>query len=286
MTTRESPPEFSVLLPVYHKDRAAFLRRSLTSVTVDQELPPDEVLLVRDGPVPSSLEDVLVDAESGKLTDGVPVRVLRLERNQGLARALEEGLAAVSYDTVARQDADDISLPARFSCQLPLIAKGYELVGSAIQEFVDEADQEGLVRRQPASMEGIRRALSIRDPFNHPSVVFSASKVRSAGGYQDLDLMEDYWLFARMVHSGVRAVNVPEVLVRYRVGAGAYARRGGLRLLRSELTLQARMRRSGIVTRSQFVRNIVVRAGYRLVPTPVRATAYRGAQRALLRRRG
>ena len=277
-------PPFSVLLPVYRGDRADFLRRSLASVTVEQTLPPDEVLIVRDGPVPGELDDVLAPARRGELSGGVPVRVLELAENAGLALALDAGLEHVAHEVVARQDADDISVPERFATQLPLLAAGYDLIGSAIREFSEETDTGGVVRRQPADPERIRRAMTLRDPFNHPSVVYRASAVRAAGGYEPLDLMEDYWLFARMIRDGVRATNVPDVLVRYRVGAGAYARRGGGRLLHSELELQARMHRAGITTTAQYVRNIAVRAGYRLVPTGVRRTAYRTAQRALLKR--
>ena len=239
---------------------------------------------MRDGPVPDELEGALASARRGELTGAVPVRLVELAENVGLALALEAGLAEVAHDVVARQDADDISVPERFATQLPLIAAGYDLVGSAIQEFDDEADTDGLVRRQPSDPEQIRRAVALRDPFNHPSVVYRAAAVRAVGGYQPLDLMEDYWLFARMIHHGVRATNVPRALVRYRVGAGAYARRGGLRLLRSELDLQARMRRAGVITTSQYARNLAVRASYRLVPTAARQAAYRAAQRALLRR--
>ena len=212
------------------------------------------------------------------------MRVLELAENAGLALALDAGLEHVAHEVVARQDADDISVPERFATQLPLLAAGYDLIGSAIREFSEETDTGGVVRRQPADPERIRRAMTLRDPFNHPSVVYRASAVRAAGGYEPLDLMEDYWLFARMIRDGVRATNVPDVLVRYRVGAGAYARRGGGRLLHSELELQARMHRAGITTTAQYVRNIAVRAGYRLVPTGVRRTAYRTAQRALLKR--
>ena len=277
-------PPFSVLLPVYRGDRADFLRRSLASVTVEQTLRPDEVLIVRDGPVPGDLEEVLARARRGELGGTVPVRVLELADNVGLALALEAGLAEAAYEVVARQDADDISVPERFATQLPLIAAGYDLVGSAIQEFDDEADTDGVIRRQPSDPEEIRRALALRDPFNHPSVVYRAAAVHAAGGYRPLDLMEDYWLFARMIHDGARATNVPQVLVRYRVGAGAYERRGGLRLLRSELELQVSMRRAGIITAPQYARNLAVRASYRLVPTAARQAAYRAAQRMLLSR--
>ena len=101
--------------------------------------------------------------------------------------------------------------------------------------------------------------------------------------------MEDYLLFARMLAAGAKPANVAEPLVCYRIGAGAYARRGGLALLRSELALQRRFREQGITSRAEFVRNVAVRGGYRLVPQQIRKVAYRrliasyGARKALPR---
>jgi hypothetical protein len=69
--------------------------------------------------------------------------------------------------------------------------------------------------------------------------------------------------------------NVAEPLLRYRVGAGAYARRGGLAQLRTEIALQRKFRAFRFTTRGQFVRNVLVRGGYRLVPERVRRLAYR-----------
>ena len=118
--------------------------------------------------------------------------------------------------------------------------------------------------------------IAFRDPFNHPTIVYRKSAVLAAGGYSDMALMEDYLLFTRMVESGARPANVAEPLVYYRVGAGAYARRGGRALLRSELALQRRFRSLGITTRRQYLRNVLVRGGYRMVPEALRKIAYRG----------
>ena len=78
-----------------------------------------------------------------------------------------------------------------------------------------------------------------------------------------------------MVASGARVTNLSDVLVKYRVGAGAYQRRGGLRLLKSEVELQRRLRSHGITTRGQLVRNLAIRATYRIVPTGLRRAGYR-----------
>ena len=97
----------------------------------------------------------------------------------------------------------------------------------------------------------------------------------SAGGYRELPFMEDYWVFTRMIANGARVVNLPDALVRYRVDAGAYERKGGLRQLRSEVRLQRRLRAEGFTTVGQGLRNVTVRGGYRLVPAALRRRAYR-----------
>ncbi|WP_127573975.1 glycosyltransferase [Georgenia faecalis] len=266
---------FSVLLPVYAGDDPRFFRRAVVSATAEQDLRPDELVVVQDGPVPQALAAVVAEIETGEPTGGVPVRLVRLPRNVGLARALEAGLAACRYEVVARVDADDVSLPARFARQVPLVAAGLDLLGSAIAEFADDESRPGVVRALPTDPDEIARTARFRDPFNHPSVVYRRSAVAAAGGYQHLPLMEDYLLFARMIAGGARVANLPDALVLYRVGAGAYARRGGLRLLRSELALQRELRRSGFTTPAQAARNVVVRGGYRLVPERLRRLAYR-----------
>ncbi|MDF2966282.1 MAG: glycosyl transferase family 2 [Nocardioidaceae bacterium] len=264
--------QFSLLMPLWSGDDPAFFRLAWQSTVVDQTRRPDEVLVVQDGPIGPALADTLAELMAAS---PVPARVLVLEDNVGLGPALDRGLASCRHDVVARMDADDVSLPQRFAVQLPLIEGGADIVGSALLEFVHDTARVEEVRIPPTDPVWIRSAVHFRDPFNHPTVVYRRQAVQRAGGYQDLPLMEDYLLFAKMLASGAEPANVAEPLVYYRVGSGAYARRGGLALLRSEIALQRTFRAQGITTRREYVRNLVVRGGYRLVPTRIRQLAYR-----------
>jgi hypothetical protein len=171
-------------------------------------------------------------------------------------------------------DADDVAMPYRFEVQLPLISDA-DIVGSGLLEFVTDTDNIVGQRVPPLEPEQISRYARIHDPFNHPTVVYRRSAVLAAGGYGDIPLMEDYSLFARMLAGGARAVNVPEPLVFYRVGATAFKRRGGMRLLRSELLLQREFRRNGFTSTAEYLRNVTIRGGYRLVPWWCRRAVYR-----------
>ncbi|MGH9118870.1 MAG: glycosyltransferase [Acidimicrobiales bacterium] len=266
-----APEPFSVLLPVWAGDDVEFLGRAFTSVTTEQHRPPDEVVIVQDGPVPEPLARGLKELVSGST---VPVNHVELPVNQGLGWALEAGLAAAQHDIVARMDADDIALPARFERQVPMVEDGFDIVGSALTEMGrDEHDLHG-VRCPPVAHREIVRFARFHSPFNHPTVVLRRSAVARAGGYEHLGSLEDYWLWVRMLASGARSANVAQPLLLYRVGAGAYERRGGWRLARYEVDLQVRMRRLGFTSRLEFVRNVLLRATWRLVPVAARRPLY------------
>lgn len=266
------PAQFSLLLPVWAGDRAEYLTEAFRSSVQRQTRPPDHVVIVRDGPVPAPLAAAIAELAA---SSPVPVDVLAGERNRGLGPALDAGLEACRYDVVARMDADDISLPHRFAVQLPIVESGIDLVGSGLLEFGDDPDEIVGTRTPPVDPRDIAVRARFADPFNHPTVVYRRDLVRAVGGYSDFALMEDYLLWAKLLVAGARVANVAEPLVKYRVGAGAYARRGGLGQLRAELAVQRRFRELGFTTRGQFARNVVVRGGYRLVPESLRRMAYR-----------
>ena len=183
---------FSLLLSVYDGDRPDYLRRALRSAVDDQTVRPDQVVIVRDGPVRAELAECLDDLRA---SSRVPVTFVPLERNAGLGPALDQGLAASWFDVVARMDADDVAMPHRFEVQLPLIEDA-DIVGAGLLEFVADTDDIVGQRVPPTDPGHIARYARVHDPFNHPTVVYRRSAVLAAGGYGDFPLMEDYALFA------------------------------------------------------------------------------------------
>lgn len=272
MTGEQPGSRFSLLLPVYENDRPDHFERAFLSSTRDQSLSPAEVVLVQDGKVPDALAAAI---DKMKRATSVPVRHIEIPERGGLANALTVGLASCSCDIVARMDADDVSLSSRFEKQTAKLAEGYDLVGTGMLEFTDDTSEVIGKRTPPTGAATIARYARFHDPFNHPTVMYRRAAVSAAGGYHDIGLMEDYWLFARMIQSGARIENVAEPLVMYRVGAGAYARRGGRKQFRAEWNLQRALRQVGFTSRYQFIRNFVVRGLYRFVPVSVRRVLYR-----------
>ena len=264
--------EFSLLMSVWAGDDPDFLEAAYRSVVHDQTRPPDDVVLVQDGPVPPELSARIAELVS---TSPSKAQVVALDANVGLGVALDQGMAACAHDIVARMDADDIALPNRFEVQVGIVEGGVDLVGSALLEFGSGPDDIAGKRVPPIDPDEIVRYARFHQPFNHPTVVYRRTAVEAAGGYRHLALMEDYLLFAKMIQLGCTVANVEEPLVLYRVGAGAYARRGGVALLKSEWRLQRTLLDLGFTNRLQFARNVAIRGAYRLVPERLRKVAYR-----------
>ncbi len=64
---------FSLLLPVYRGDRPDFLRRAFRSSVDDQTLRPDEVVVVRDGPVSAELARTMAELAEASPVPAVTV---------------------------------------------------------------------------------------------------------------------------------------------------------------------------------------------------------------------
>lgn len=270
----ERAEPFAVLMPLWGKDRGERVEQAVVSATEGQQLRPDLLILTVDGPLTPELEELVKRVEAG--AHG-PATVLRHSAHRGVAAALQDGLESSPYELVARADADDLCRPERFALQIPRMqAEGLDLLGGAMREFSDRiAPGEGPLRTRPLTHAEITAYLPRHSPFHHPTMVLRRSTVLAVGGYRDLPLLEDYWLWERMMLGGARMANLPDVLVDYRVDEHLFARRGGWRLFASDLRLQRRFVKDRVTTPTGFLRNVGERGVYRLAPGWARRLAYR-----------
>lgn len=214
----------SVLMSVYKKDDAGFLKCALESIYDAQTWKPDEVVVVFDGPLREPLYTVLEDFRRGKERF---VHYYPMERNRGLGEALRIGTELCSGDYIFRMDSDDISHPMRFQRQLEYLRRHPEcdVVGTDIAEFWESLEERMRVRSCPADSDAIIRMARHRNPMNHVSACIRKEALVKCGGYQTLLLLEDYYLWLRMIACGCKLANIQESLVYVRVGNGFLKKR-------------------------------------------------------------
>lgn len=243
---------FSIITSVYKNDKPDYVRVALDSMLVEQSVKPTEIILVRDGLVPVTLEAVLNEYET-RYPD--VFNIIRLEQNGGLGNALKLGVENAKYDIVARMDSDDICLPNRFELQLRYLEQhpDIDIIGGQMTEFIDTPDNIIGKRIVPCDNEDIYDFMKNRCALNHVTVMFRKEAVLKVGNYQDWFWNEDYYLWVRMMMNKCVFANLSDVLVNVRSGADQYARRGGRRYYESEKGIKKLQLENRMISKKEYI---------------------------------
>jgi glycosyltransferase involved in cell wall biosynthesis len=263
--------KYSVLMSVYRKEKPEYLKESIISM-LNQTVTPDEIVLVKDGPLTMELDSVIEELLSNDL-----LKVISLNENVGLGKALNIGLNKCRNELVARMDTDDISVNNRCEKQLEVFSNDNSLsvVGTAVTEFINETDNIIAFKEVKTTYREILNNIKFRNPINHPSVMFKKSDVLSAGSYKHLALNEDYFLWLRMVQHGFKFQNINEPLVKMRITDETYLRRGGWNYFITQKKLFDYMFKNGLINIFQYIYNNLVRFIMRvLIPNRLRKILY------------
>ena len=257
-------------MSVYKNENPEYFQRAMESV-LGQTLPPDEIVLVRDGKVPDSLQTVI-----DKYLGNPIVKYCPLEENVGLGNALNEGLQHATHEFVARMDTDDICLPDRFEKQMRFLQENpsVDMLGGQIEEFLEEEENVIALRNVPCEDGEIKEFIKTRNPFNHQSVVFKKEKVLAVGGYIELHYLEDYYLWCRLWKSGATFANLADVLVKVRTSEDLYKRRGGRKYFKSFKALEAYKKGVGMIGAGKKFKNLCIRFVQTHTPNFVRKWGY------------
>ena len=270
--------QYSVLMSVYHKENAKYLISSIDSM-LSQTIPPAEFVLVCDGPLTEQL-DAVIAAFCEKYPD--IMKLVRLEKNVGLGSALNEGLRACSHELIARMDSDDIARPDRCQRQLAVFAQDPQvgMVSGTVEEFAVTPDLVDARRELPETHEEILRFARKRNPFNHPCMMYRKSEVEAAGGYQHFYLLEDYWLWIRMLTRGTIGYNIPQPLLWMRAGSDMYKRRAGWKYAKEQIKLFRRMKTMGFISSWSCMTSCAIRTASALAPNWLRKRVFAWKLRA------
>ena len=240
-------PRLSVLLPV--KNAAAHLQECLKSLKF-QTFFDYEIVALEHGSADASPEILAAWAQQEPRLRILPSLA------PSLPAALNEGLAACRGSLIARMDADDISLPARFERQLALFDADAQLAlaGTEVEFFGDFEISEGYKNYETwvnalRSPEAILREIFIECPLPHPSWMARREALLSLG-YLDDGLPEDYQLILRAAEKGLKMAKPEGVLLRWREHPGRHSRDHG------------RYRRPAFMRlRARFLKRMLIKEG-------------------------
>lgn len=201
--------DFVVLIPCYNNQKG--LLDALRSISYLPE--KFEVLIVDDGSaVP------LNEEELQKHCKGL-IRIIRLEQNGGIVRALNTGLKALKQRTdiryIARLDAGDVCHEQRFYKQVDYLNDHPDIALLASwARFENKTTGKGYDYITRTEHKAILKEMHYKCSFIHPSVMFRKGILDQVGLYPDHYVhAEDYAFFWKILQSFAGAV-IPERLVR------------------------------------------------------------------------
>lgn len=208
-------PRVSVLLPA--RDAIGTVAVAVRSI-LTQTLTDLELIAVDDGS-----RDGTGELLEGLAQEDSRLRVIRTP-GEGLVAALARGWQHCTAEFVARMDADDVSLPERLERSVAALEADPSLGGIGTQVEIlreDRPASPGLVGYAKwlsslTSPELLARERFIESPLCHPAVTLRRRAVESVGLWREGPFAEDYELWLRLISSGWKLTNLPELLFQWR----------------------------------------------------------------------
>lgn len=225
------PVRVSVVLPVYNAE--AYLHEAVQSV-LDQSFSDFELIVLNDGSTDRSAA-ILESFSDPRL------QVLH-QKNIGLALTLNKGISLARGEYIARQDADDISLPERFAQQVVYLDAhtSCALVGTG-SLILEDRQMTARRHQHPCSNGELQMRLLFDSFFVHTSVMMRRSALTQVGTYSidpERNPPEDFDLWLRLARE-FEVANLSDPLVMYREVPSSISRVKAEQLNRRAIAISA-----------------------------------------------
>lgn len=199
----------SVLMSVYNDAR--YVGETVESI-LRQTFTDFEFIIINDGSTDGTKEVI----ESFR----DPRIILVNRENKGLTKSLNEGIKLSRGQYIARQDADDISLPHRLEKQVTYMDDNPEVavLGSSFR-LINVKGKKIKDYHYPTTHDEIKKCLfAFQSAFPHTSVIFRKDKVQELGEYNERFVRsQDYDLWLRVCQRfEVASLSEPLVCLRFR----------------------------------------------------------------------
>lgn len=207
-------PQLSVVLPCYNA--AAFLQQAIDSV-LKQTFRDFELIIVDDGSTDDSAKIIAKQNDSR-------IQIIRNEKNQGLIRTLNAGIASAKGKYIARMDADDVSRPERFEKQIAFLERNPAT--GVCGAWMHMIHNNTVYKHRYLASDTIKSALVFNNPIVHPSVMMRKTIFENTAHVYSTDYPhgEDYALWISLLGKTGFAV-LDEPLIEYRAHAEQVSRK-------------------------------------------------------------
>ena len=205
-------PLVSVVMPAYNSEK--YISEAIESI-LSQTFKDFEFIIIDDGSSDRTWEIIQEYAKKDER-----IRCVKNEKNLNVSQTRNKGIDLSRGKYIVWADSDDISLPHRIEKQLNFMETNPDvgLCGS-FMEFFGDFEKES-VRKYSDKDEILRKLIFRQNPVAQPACIMRIDILKKSGGYPDLSLSEDLYIFFKMGEIS-KFSNIQEVLVKYRVHSGS-----------------------------------------------------------------
>ena len=208
------------LMSIYDGTNKNYLEKTLASIYQQNQV-TIRLIIVIDGAIS---DQVLQSLELW--ADRIPIKLVKVDANVGLGKALNIGLKLIRTKYFLRFDDDDTSHVDRAIKQYRFMMKNPKL--SASSSHINYVNEDGIVigsRRVATKTIDLLRRSKIMSPLNHPAAILKTEDIITVGGYPEFRKGQDYALWAKLLNSNYKLSNCDEYLVNMGTPRGS-SRRG------------------------------------------------------------
>mgnify|MGYP003687353709 CR=1 FL=1 len=199
----------SVIMPAFNAEK--YIVESINSI-INQTYKEWELIIINDG---SSDKTASIIKEFS--TKDSRIISLENEENKGLVYTRNRGLKEAKGTFIANLDSDDIAYPERLEKQVEFMVENPQVVllGTACETIDSKGNQIGIEKRA-IPKEHLKSLLVFSNYFINSSIILRKALVQNCFYQEDFAPAEDYQFFTQIMDNG-EIVNLPEVLVKYRI---------------------------------------------------------------------
>ena len=148
-------------------------------------------------------------------------------------------------------------------------------MGTDIAEFdISPENEQMRLRVCPQKHRHIVQMGKKRNPMNHVTVCMKKSALQKCGGYETLLLLEDYYLWLKMIACNCKLENINEVLVYVRIGNGFDNKRSSKVRITGWKELQKFMLKNRLINKGEAFVNMIYIRGFVYMPASIKRIIY------------
>lgn len=202
--------KISIVLPAYNAEK--HINKTIQSIQ-RQTLQQYELIVVDDGSTDNTAQFI-------RKHNDQRIHLISLAKNSGIVNALNTGIKHATTAYIARMDADDICHKHRLQQQYDFLQQNPN-IGAVSCRVQCEVTQKNKGMQEFVAWtntlithDEIYRNRFVETPLVHPSMTFRKSLIDQYGDYSH-KFPEDYELWLRWLHNGVRIQKLPEYLLTW-----------------------------------------------------------------------